>query len=102
MSNLLLRLPVLGMAFAASLLWAQNSTGSISGTVLDPNMAVVPKANLKVANDATGIVRLGETGSLGEYVVALLPSGIYTVEVQKDGFRTASLPGIEVRVDEAV
>jgi hypothetical protein len=90
------------MALLPSLLLAQGPTGSVSGTVTDPQQAVVPQAGVKVTSETTGAVRLGETGAVGEYSVALLPPGMYTVEVQKDGFRVESLPGIEVRVDETV
>jgi hypothetical protein len=100
--TLVLRLSILGMTFARLFLWAQGPVGSISGIVTDPTLAVVPKASLKVRNEATGAVRVGETAALGEYAAPLLPPGIYTLEVQKYGFRTAILPGIEVRVDEAV
>jgi hypothetical protein len=100
--GVLLCVSALGMALLPSLLLAQGPTGSVSGTVTDPQQAVVPQAGVKVTSETTGAVRLGETGAVGEYSVALLPPGMYTVEVQKDGFRVESLPGIEVRVDETV
>jgi hypothetical protein len=101
-SNFLLCLSISGVAFLPSFLWAQGPTGSISGIVTDPQQAAVPKASLKATNETNGAVRHSETGKSGAYSLALLPPGTYTIEVQKEGFRTVSLPGIEVRVDAVV
>ncbi len=102
MSNFLLCLSISGVAFLPSFLWAQGPTGSISGIVTDPQQAAVPKASLKATNETNGAVRHSDTGKSGAYSLALLPPGTYTIEVQKEGFRTVSLPGIEVRVDAVV
>ncbi|MEO7145815.1 MAG: carboxypeptidase regulatory-like domain-containing protein [Bryobacteraceae bacterium] len=102
MSNLILRLCTLGVALLLSFVWAQDPTGSISGIVTDPQQAAVPNANLKATSKTSGAVRRSETGSAGTYSMALLPPGPYTIEVQKDGFRTVSLPVIEVGVDATV
>jgi hypothetical protein len=102
LSPLCLRVCGSGLAFAVLLAWAQGPTGQISGTVNDPRQAAVPGAALQVTNEATAMVRQAVTGPLGEYTVPLLSPGVYTVEVSKQGFRIASYPGIEVRVDEDV
>ena len=42
---------------------AQNATGSVNGTVTDPNGAVVPSANITITNKATGGARKLTTNS---------------------------------------
>lgn len=64
----------------------QGGTGQISGTVTDPNGAVVPGATVTVTNKGTNLVRGATTNSEGSYSIALLPPGTYSVEVKANGF----------------
>jgi hypothetical protein len=102
MASSLLHLCFIAMSSSVAFLWAQGPTGSISGMVADPNLGVIPGASVTITNETTGTIRLNETGALGQYSVSLLPPGVYTAEVRKSGFRTESLPGIQVRVDDSV
>jgi outer membrane receptor protein involved in Fe transport len=79
--------------FAALLLalsgtaWAQTETGQISGTVVDPQGAGVPKAKVTVQNVGTGAVREATTDDRGAFIVpSLLPTS-YTVSVAAEGFK---------------
>lgn len=74
-------------------LWAQStiSTGSIQGTVTDPNGAVVPGAAITIVNKAIGTsVKTTSTGS-GTYSSGALRPGVYDVKVENKGFRTEVL-----------
>ena len=70
--------------------------GSISAQVTDPQGAVVPNAQVKAKNMATGIVFPTTTDSSGLFRLNLIPVGTYTVEIAAQGFKTASLPGVIV------
>src|SRR5947208_13546988 len=61
--------------------------GSISGTVTDPQGAVVSGATVNVKNVDTGIVSTVATDSNGSFRLNLLPIGTYTVEVTQQGFK---------------
>ncbi len=81
--------------------YAQSgNTGAISGVVTDPAGAVVPDAQVKVVNVATGESRSAVSGAGGAYSVPLLPPGNYRVEVSKAGFKVLSFPSINVIVTE--
>jgi hypothetical protein len=67
---------------------AQNATGSITGTVTDPNNDVVANATITVTNKATGAVRKVATRSGGAYSVENLLPGEYEVRVEAQGFVT--------------
>ena len=72
---------------SSALVFAQSDTAQISGFVKDPTGAVVPKANLAVRNEATGLERRLTTNDAGYYVVTSLPPGYYTVSVEATGFK---------------
>jgi len=75
-----------------SLAPAQSIYGSISGKVLDPSGAVIPRAAVSVKNTETGLARQTETDDTGFYRVASLNVGPYTVEVAANGFEKMNTP----------
>ena len=77
-----------------SALWAQSERGTITGTVRDASGAVVPGAKVTLTNTQTGVAfTIPSTNANGDYTVPQLPVGIYTVRVEKEGFRPASIIG---------
>ena len=64
-----------------STVWAQNTTGTISGVVKDSSGAVVPSASVHVSSAETGFTRDTKTDEAGEYKLPLVPIGVYTVAV---------------------
>lgn len=67
---------------------AQNATGSITGTVTDPNNALVPNAAVTATNRATGAARKITTKEEGSFVFENLLPGEYEVKVEASGFTT--------------
>ncbi len=82
------------MLLLAAIAIGQGGTGQISGTVTDPNGAVVPGATVTVTNKGTNLVREATTNSEGTYSIPLLPPGNYTVEVKANGFGNYSSSAI--------
>src|SRR5579864_832414 len=62
------------------------SSAQISGTVVDPQGAVVPGAKVTATNQATGQGRAVTTTSTGNYVIPNLQPGTYNVAVEAKGF----------------
>lgn len=75
---------------------SQGTTGQISGTVKDPNGAVVPGATVKVINIGTNYSRETTTDGEGEYAIQLLPPGRYSIKVTTQGF---AAPTIEADIN---
>ena len=89
-------------AVAASLLSslasAQVATGSIAGTVADPNGALIPAAKVSATNTTSGVKAETLTSEAGLYVFPSLPVGNYEISVEKAGFKRQNLTNIEVRI----
>src|SRR5687767_10114627 len=64
-----------------------QATGGLSGTVADPNGAVVQGASVTVKNTATNFTRNTTTNEDGRWSVASLPVGRYSVSYEKEGFK---------------
>ena len=80
---------------------AQSSTvGSITGTVRDPQGAAVPKAEVTIVEDKTGISRTVTANDDGFYNSASLPAGIYTVSTAPAGFKKSVTTNVDLHVNE--
>ncbi len=70
-----------------SLLRAQTTFGSISGTVTDPAGALIPRASVTATHEATGYRYETTSNEAGYYTIAQLREGRYTVRVTAPGFQ---------------
>ena len=75
------------LALTATFAFAQSDLGSISGFVKDPSGGVVPKANVTVRNESTGLERRTTTNEAGVYTVTNIPAGMYRVTAEAAGFK---------------
>ena len=75
-----------------------QSTGTITGTVVDPTGAPVPNAAIAVKNSGTGEERKAATDSAGIYAVPSLPIGTYTVEVKSPGMASMTAGNVHLQV----
>jgi outer membrane receptor protein involved in Fe transport len=79
-----------------------QSTATFQGTVTDQKGAVVPNATVIVRNQGTGIERTTQTDGSGNFQVAALPAGTYSVEVQASGFRSSAVSDLSIEVARTV
>jgi hypothetical protein len=77
---------------------AQVATGSIAGTVHDPNGALIPAARVSAKGTTSGVDAETLTSEAGVYVFPSLPVGNYEITVEKAGFKKYTQTEIEVRV----
>jgi len=82
--------------------FAQETTGTIQGTVKDATGAVVPKAAVEISGPSLITPRHMDTDEAGFYRFTLLPSGVYTVTVTSTGFRQAKRTTIKLEVGRAL
>ncbi len=67
---------------------AQQTLGSINGTVTDSSGAAIQNATVKIHNLATGLEQTVSAKSDGSFNIADLPIGTYSVTFSRDGFKT--------------
>lgn len=76
---------------------AQQTLGSLNGTVTDVSGAAVHSASVTVLSEQTGLKRATTTKSNGYWEILDLPIGTYMVTVSADNFETQNFPGIAVQ-----
>lgn len=81
--------------------FAQNYKGSIRGVITDPQGSRIGKAEITLTNTGTNEVRTVTASDEGEFVVSLLPPGVYKLMVTASGFR-AFEEEIELRVNQEI
>jgi hypothetical protein len=80
---------------------AQETTGSINGTVKDTTGAVVKGATVTITDvDKNVVARTTTTGDDGNYSVTPLPVGNYSVTVEAPNFKKAVQTGIKLDVGQ--
>jgi len=90
----------LSLLIACTLAVAQQSTGTISGTVTDSQDAAIAGARVEVANVDTGAIFRTQTNELGSYTAPGLAVGRYEVRAERDGFKKAVRSGLTLQVNQ--
>lgn len=67
---------------------ASVSTGSVTGTVIDPQGAVIPDAKVTISNKDTGVNQVFQTGGSGTFTSGALAPSTYTIRVEAKNFKT--------------
>jgi len=89
-------LALLTLVLGAVPVLAQVPTGSIVGTVLDAQKAAVAGADVTITSQDTGVQYKTTTASNGGYAVQSLNFGLYRVDVNKQGFKAASVANLKL------
>ena len=86
--------PVLTLVLLlATIASAQITSGSISGTVVDPSGQVIPTAELALTNEVNGETRTVNSNASGDFVFSGLVPSTYTVRVTAPGFQPLERTG---------
>jgi Carboxypeptidase regulatory-like domain len=102
MSRLNIRLFVCAVLLLSCAAFAQQITGSIRGTALDPSGAVVKDATVTATQIETNLTRTTSTDHDGNYVLLELPVGHYRIEGEGKGFQKYVQEGISLSVNETL
>ena len=89
------------LLFASTPLCAQVSTANVSGEVEDTSGARLPSVAVKLLNLQTGNENAATTGVAGEFLIPGVLPGLYSMQVQRDGFAAVHLTGLSLSVGES-
>ncbi|MDP9039316.1 MAG: TonB-dependent receptor [Acidobacteriota bacterium] len=70
--------------------------GTITGVVQDSTGAVIPNATVTATNAATNVSTTRTSSSSGDFSVAPLPPGLYSLQVSATGFKTLRQSNLQV------
>lgn len=84
----------------APILYGQQGSGTVSGTVSDSQGATVPGANIEIRNIHTNAVFRAVSNANGFYTAPGLLVGEYTVTAGSAGFKQTTRSGITLEVDQ--
>src|SRR6478672_8258050 len=84
----------------AACAFAQFTTASLSGSLLDPSGASLPDAQVTVRNVDTGFNLTIKSDAAGAFLFSRLPVGTYQLTVEKPGFTTYVQSGIQLSVNQ--
>jgi Carboxypeptidase regulatory-like domain len=79
---------------------AQEFRATVTGTVKDPNDAIVPGATVTITNTATNIAATATTNDEGVYTFPLLQPGKYKLSATTQNFQTAAREELQLNVDD--
>ncbi len=79
--------------------FGQEFRGTITGSVTDPNGAVIAGATVTVKNTGTNVTNTVVTNDEGQYTVPFLLPGKYSVSAVGSGFKTSVRENVELQVD---
>jgi hypothetical protein len=97
-----MRIPKAGIALAlliASTAWAQNTTTSLRGAVIDPQGAVDANVEVTLENPGEGFARNQKTDDRGEYQFLQIPPSTYTVSAVVAGFAASRKENVVLLVN---
>lgn len=90
------------LAIGSLVALSQSERGTITGVVHDSSGAVVPAAKITVINQATRVNTPAISNDAGEYTVAQLQIGTYTVRAEKPGFQAFSINSLVLNAAQTV
>src|ERR1043165_1405654 len=79
-----------------------QSTATLQGSVTDPKGSVVPNATVTARNEATSVERTAQSDSDGNFSIASLPAGTYTIQVQAQGFKRDLVQHFAIEVGRTI
>jgi hypothetical protein len=89
-------------ALSTSTSYAQETTATFYGIVTGSSGAVIPGVTVRLKHEATGAIVTKITDASGEYVFDFLRVGVYTLQIEAQGFKRYESKGNEFEAAQSV
>jgi len=86
------------LSLSLTIALGQSDRGTITGTIQDPNGALLPNATVVAINAGSKTEYKTQSTETGNYTLASIPAGVYNLRVEAAGFRSYVQSGITVQV----
>ncbi len=97
----LFALMLLGTLATIQPVGAQQTSGTLLGSISDSTGASMAGVAIRVTNLATNIQRDVQTDAAGNYRIPSLPAGNYRLRVSKEGFQLQQIESLALQVEQA-
>ena len=97
MRKTIILLPFLMLGAAA---WAQTTSGSIAGNVVDASHAAIGNGQVSATEQEKKFTLTTKTDDAGRFVFTQIPPGTYTIIVEASGFKKYEQPGITLNAND--
>src|SRR4051812_10688146 len=87
---------------SSSLLFAQGTSGRITGHSSDPSGAVLTNVMITATNQATGVGRSTQSNESGDYTFLDLPVGTYSLTFELSGFKKNIRRDVSLDVNQVI
>ena len=91
---------VLTSLVLSACVFGQTSKGFVVGDVVDTNGALIGGASIKITNVSTGTTRETVSASDGTFRIDAVDPGLYKMEVNQNGFKTATRENVIVTASQ--
>ena len=82
--------------------FAQQTTGTVLGRVLDAQGGAIPGATVTATSPSTGFSRTVVSDTEGAYRLSALPVGQFDINVELSGFSSVDRKGVVVNVGQTL
>src|SRR5215469_8875543 len=89
-----------GLVLFGTLVYGQNVSSSLSGSLLDPAGNIVPGQEVRLTDNRTGFANTTRTNSEGFFFFPALAPSTYKLSVDAHGFKSYTQDGIEINSAE--
>jgi Carboxypeptidase regulatory-like domain/TonB-dependent Receptor Plug Domain/TonB dependent receptor len=89
-----LLISILMLSMLSSFVMAQTTSGSIAGSVVDPNQAAVANATIKISDESKNFSLTMTSDGGGRFVFPQVPPANYTMTIEAKGFKKTQRTGI--------
>ena len=86
----------------AGIAWSQTTSGSITGTVLDAQAAVIPGATVTALEMQQKFTFTVKTNESGTFVFTAVPPGTYTIKIEASGFKILEHSGVVLNANDKI
>jgi hypothetical protein len=81
---------------------AQTTSATLSGSITDPNGALIPNATVTATEARTNLRRTTTTNSDGYFSMSPLPVGVYEVKMSATGFEVRTFSSVVINVGQNI